>query len=91
MPLLMMILSASFIAGVVRVVLATIGASLVYFVGMDYVVREVETWLLGGYSGFTGDAGAILWLAGFYHGTQIVLAALTYRITLLAFRSMMLF
>lgn len=63
-------------------ILAALGISLLTFVGVEAVVGELVQYAVSAWSGLSGDAAAILGLAGLGEGIGMVLGAINARLAI---------
>lgn len=85
MPILMWIFTASFIAGLVRLVLGILGAVFFSYVGHEFITSEVIELANGGLNGWGQKTAALFTRAGILHAFDIIIAGISARLTLAAF------
>lgn len=81
-------LTVFFVQGVVRVVLAAVGVSVVSFVGVSTLISTVTSQIQGNVNGLPADAVALLGVARVDVAVSIILSAYTVRASLYALKRM---
>lgn len=85
MPILMWLFTASFIAGLVRLVLSVLGAVFFTYIGHEFVTAELLELANGGLNGWGPKTVALFTRAGILHAFDIIIAGVSARLMLAAF------